>query len=250
MRHVFFICLSALLLAACAGQSRRQPQSASRMVAAGDSTIYGLACEGTGDTLLVFLRQPYTGADPDTCNILEAVRHNQLFGSVRAGDQVAILPNAADSSVADIVIVTEHLLGTWCHRVLPTLRRRPGQEGMSRQQLEATLTDSLRELLQIEREYGFTLKKDSVAFPVWVQKHTSSLDDDDNLIEYPPTKIYRQWYLRNGRLLLSQMRTDSVGNPMSVLVDTTQLVRLTADTLVLRYADGDRVFYRRDNSEE
>ncbi len=251
MKHLHITCFMALLfMMACSEQARQLPVPVASAAAEGDSTIYGLACEGTSDSILVYLRQPYTGADPDTIGIVEAMLRNQVFGSVRAGDQVAILPKAADSTVADIVIVTEQLLGTWCYRVQPTLRRRHGQEGMSQQQIAAMLTDSVRELLQIEREYGFTLKKDSVAFPVWVQKRISSLAEDDSPVEYPPTQIYRQWYIRNGQVLLIQQRTDSVGNVKTTSVDTAQLITLTPDTLVLRFAGGERGFYRKDSSDE
>ena len=45
----------------------------------GDSTLYGLACYGCTDTVLVFL--PGRGGDPVTYNILEATKDHHVIGS-------------------------------------------------------------------------------------------------------------------------------------------------------------------------
>lgn len=212
-----------------------------------DSTIYGLACEECNDTIVVFLRQPYDGSDPDTLNVFEAKRRQQVFGSIRPGDQLAIMCNADDSTVADIVIVTQDLLGRWCYKVRPTPKRRAEHDSLTQEQIAERLPDSIRRMLSVEREYGFTLKIDSVAFPIW----TNDINNNDNNlpVEYPPITLYRQWYISNGKLMLVQSITDSVGNNQVLGQDTAQLVRLTADTLVLRFSNGEQSYYRNDATD-
>jgi hypothetical protein len=55
----------------------------------GDSALYGLACEGSSDTLLILLTN--VNANPDTFNMLEAVINRQIFGRPTAGDKLAVL---------------------------------------------------------------------------------------------------------------------------------------------------------------
>lgn len=213
----------------------------------GDSTIYGLACEGSNDTIVIFLREPYTGGNPDTLGVLSAMQRQQVFGNIHTGDRLAILQSAEDTTQAEIVIVTEQLLGTWCYLQKPSLRMRADMGGLTEQQVMEALPDSVRQMLDTALEYGFTLKIDSMALPVWNRQMTRQ---EDSPVEYPPLKLYRQWCINNGRLLLTESMTDSAGVLQFIGQDTAQLVKLMADSLVLRIDEEQRSYYRKSETTE
>lgn len=245
MKHLTLTMLCALLLQACTTRQPQQPASAIRPIAdASDSTIYGLVCDGSNDTIIVFLNDPYDGSDPDTLDILEASKAQQVFGSLRIGDRVAIMRDTADNRRASRVIVTQDLLGQWCYKVKPSLRRVAGMEGQSNETAVSQLPDSLQQLLDTEMEYSLVLKTDSMAYSIGMRLAAATADEQSP-IEYPATKRYAQWYIRDGRLLLTESAIDSLGNSRPVSTDTTELVMLTPDTLVLRFADGERGYYRK-----
>ena len=204
---------------------------------AGDSTLYGLACDGCNDTVLVYLPLPYDDRDPDTLNILEASRQGHVYGQLRIGDKLVIVRNSQDTAVADMVVSTNALQGEWCFRVKPTLRLRPDGSHLQ-------LNDSLRRLLEVEREYGFIIKPDSQVFPKGFGGAARTSDDASDIV-YPAPRRYRRWAVSNGRLLLSEAIIDSVGTVKTMTVDTASFVRLTADTLVLRFCDGEHEYYRK-----
>ena len=207
------------------------------------STLYGLVCDGSNDTLLIFLRDPYDGTDPDTLNILDASRRHRVFGTLRIGDRVAILPDTACASCASTVIVTQDLLGQWCYRVTPTLRRRAGME--QRLQADAALSDSVSQLLSQEREYGINIKADSVAMPIGMR---SADADVDSPVEYPVLPRYRRWAVSGDRLLLTRMTLDSLGNAAEAVTDTATFLLLTPDSLVLLFPEGPRAYYRKSGN--
>ena len=214
-----------------------------------DSTIYGLACDGCNDTVMVFLRMPYTGSDPDTLNILEASHQHRVFGTPMIGDRLAIMRNSADTTKADQVIVVEDLLGLWCYKVHPTLRQRADMEGQSVSQSINQLPDSIRKLLDVEREYGMTIKNDSVVYPHGMQWGATTTDEETP-IEYPRLKHYFVWYIHNGQLILTETARDSLGNIHTTNVDTAAIAKLDNDTLVLRFADGEQSYYHKDEAAD
>ena len=207
-----------------------------------DSTIYGLACDGCNDTVLIYLPLPYNDSDPDTLNMLEASRQGHVYGQLRIGDKLAIIRNYQDTTVADLVISTDALQGEWCFRVLPELRKRP--DGSHRQ-----LNDSLRKLLQVEREYGFIIKPDSMVFSKGFGSAPRTSDDESDVV-YPTPRRYRRWYVSNGQLLLAEAKLDSVGTLKTISIDTASFVALTTDTLVLRFADEERCYYRKTETND
>lgn len=242
MKRLPIVTLLVLCLSlGCSHPQRHEYKVVNHALAMGDSTVYGLVCDGSNDSIVIFLPDPYDGSDPDTLDVLEASSRHQVFGSLRIGDKVAMLRNVEDSTKADIVIVTQDLLGQWCFKVKPTLRRRAGMEDMTQ------LPDSVKALLNEEREYAIVLKSDSVAQSVGGRNGMARFEDESP-VEYPRMKRYRQWYIRNGLLMLAPAVTDSLANtPPS---DTVKLVRLDADTLVLRFSDGEHSFYRKKVAQE
>ena len=213
-----------------------------------DATIYGLVCDGTNDTIVIYLNDPYDGADPDTLDILEASRNRQVFGNLRIGDKIALIRDTTDTTKAKLVIVTQDLLGQWCYKEKPTLRRKAHNDGQAAATVIQQLPDSIKCLLEEELELGFILKIDSMAMPVGIRP--SATIDEDSPVEYPQVKRYRQWYIQNGKLLLAEASVDSLGNRAPVRIDTAQFNRLPPDTLTLKIADEEKSYYRKTEMSE
>jgi hypothetical protein len=245
----------ALLNYACSGK-QEQNTEADKLTAdmisltlEGDSTFYGLVCDGYNDTILVFLPINNVGADPDTFNILNASRQRQVFGRLKIGDNVAVVRNANDSTIAEIVIDLEDLNNTWYYQVMPTLHHRADMEGRTEKQMIASLPDSIQELLNVPHEYTMQIKGDHTARCFEDQQYQRS-EEEASIIDYPKAKHYGQWNLFNGKLLLTEMQMDSLGNRHPVSTDTAELLLLSRDTLVLRFNDGPRSYYSRKKLEE
>ena len=66
--HTVFFTIAALMLTAC-GTKQETPKSEEIQTTeiSDDQTIYGLACDGCNDTVVVFLRLPYNGGIPTRC---------------------------------------------------------------------------------------------------------------------------------------------------------------------------------------
>lgn len=235
-----------MLLAACSESKDGITADTALTAVTDDSTIYGLACDGSNDTTVVFLRMPYRGGDPDTLYILEASARHMVYGDIRIGDRLAIVRNAEDTTKADVVIVTQDLLGQWCYKVKPTLKRRADTEGQTEEQVISQLPDSIAQLLGVELEYGMHLKIDSVATPIGLMGRQMTAGED-GLVEFPRLKMYRNWCIHNGHILLTETQVDSTGNAMPVATDTARLVMLTPDTMVLSISGKEQGYYRKRN---
>lgn len=244
MKKALFLMLMAALTTGCA--EKKAADNADMPAterAEGDNTIYGLACDGCNDTVIVFLTLDYDGSDPDTLNVLEASRRHQVFGQIHIGDKLAIVPNVQDSTLADMVIVIQDLMGEWGRLVLPTLRERADMEGLSQRQKENSLPDSIRELLSIPLEYTFVIKPDNMCYALGSQRaHTT---DEVLPVEYPVQKRYHEWRIYNGHFLFTEVGLDSLGNNVALGTDTTDLLYLTPDSLVLRFPEGIHSFYKK-----
>ena len=238
--------LTVLIVAACgskkeSGKTENGDLISMEPILPGDSTIYGLACDGCNDTILVFL--PRQGGDPDTFNILNASKNHQVFGRPMIGDLVGVLTNRENQKVADKVINIEQLKGKWCYMVEPKLREIAGMpqsrlHGEQREEMDSIL----RELLQ-PHEFGVEIKGDYTARPIGMVRSMTS--DEESPVVYPPLKRYREWRIFNGRLILSEAERDSLGNTIVTNSDTAQLVLLHRDTLVLRFNEGEQGYYRK-----
>jgi hypothetical protein len=250
MKKTILLCLalSGLMFGACLHEGKITPEKDENAMAdslsqplSGDSTVYGLVCDGCTDTILIFLPLSNIAMNPDTFNILEAMRQHRVLGTPDVGDKVAIVRNGKDSMVADYVIDMNDLVATWSYQVLPTLHRRANMNGLSNQQAVKQLNDSLRQLLSIPQEYSLLLNVDNTARSTGHYRH-----DDDSPVEYPRLKRYGEWQLYNGKLLLTQIGLDTLGNRKKIETDTAELLLLGPDTLVLRFADGMQSYYRKE----
>ena len=244
IRTIILLCTAAVaMLWACGSKTPDNAQETdaenNTVSAEGDMTIYGLACDGTNDTIIIYLPTPYDGSDPDTLNILEATRRHRIFGQPRIGYALAIVKDAQDSTVADMVIATDALYGQWCFQVYPTLRHRADMEDTRPQHQP----DSIREMLATPAEYMVDFKENHLMHTrSTIQRELTS--DEEAPVEYPAMKRYSEWALYNGHLLLTETAVDSLGNTYVASIDTVDFKELTTDTLVLRFNDGTRGYYR------
>ncbi len=205
------------MLIAC-GTKQESPKSEEILTTevTDDQTIYGLACDGCNDTVVVFLRLPYNGSNPDTLYILDAVKQRHIMGKIRIGDKLAIMRNETDSTVADLVIVTEQLM----------------------------VPDSIKALLAIPKEYGLDILHDNMMYvPGSHVKHVTS--DEESPVEYPIAQFYNEWKIFNGRFVMLHCKADSLGKMQTLASDTADVVLLEADSLMLRFKDGVRSYYRK-----
>ena len=243
--HTVFFTIAAVMLVAC-GAKQETPKSEEIQTTeiSDDQTIYGLACDGCNDTVVVFLRLPYNGGNPDTLQILDAVKQRHIMGKIRIGDKLAIMRNEADSTVADLVIVTEQLMGQWRHLVYPTLHERADMEGNTERQKIAQLPDSVKVLLATPKEYGLDIRQDNMMYvPGSYTKHVTS--DEESPVEYPIAQIYNEWKIFNGRFVMLHCEADSLGEMQTLASDTADVVLLEADSLMLQFKDGVRSYYRK-----
>ena len=251
----FLIVLVALLSLGACGSEKEQKKDivdSTMIQPEGSVMIYGMVCDGCNDTILIYLPVSYSGmyhgSNPDTVNILNAMHNHQVFGKPHIGDKLAMMLNENDSAVADLVVAVDQLFGSWCYKVLPTLRQTADMEGMTESETMEQLPDSILALLSIEKEYGIVLKSNHTAFSMGGMRQAKT-SDEALPIEYPSVKRYREWKLFNGNLVLVEALTDSLGNLQVISTDTAEFVQLTSDTLVLRLQGEEKGFYRKVEAE-
>ncbi len=239
---IFPMLFSLVCLCGCSISESSKPEANSYQFdrAEGDKTIYALAADNTSDSILVFLTLPYSGGDPDTLNILKTRRERQLFGRTNTGDQLAILRDEEDTTAAAMVIVVEDFLGQWCYEVFPTLRRHIP---------DSIMPARIRAMLDKSREYSMTMKTDNVMYNMGARLNKDSLDDVLPVV-YPKPKRYTKWAIYNGKLVLTETAADSTMKSPIVSTDTAEFVRLRRDTLILRFADGEHMYYKKVKSEK
>ena len=214
----------------------------------GDSTIYGLACEGCNDSVVILL--PGDGSDPVTYNIIDAHRHNRVMGRLKVGDWIGLMRNPTDSTVADFVLNLDELKGTWCYVVMPKWRDATNMTPQAQAILEESMPDSVKKEFFVPREYGFSLKRQWTAQSVgYVRK--SPLEDQSPVI-YPRLLYFTEWHILNCRLVMTsreyQKKDDSEEMELAgYRNDTCDVVFLSGDSLVLASDGESRGYYRRTN---
>ena len=240
---VIILAATAMLLGACHSGTQTEKNSTvynETVTLEGDSTVYGLACDGCTDSLLVYL--PFSGGDPDTIDILNARVQRKVFGRPEVGDEVAFVLNASNKKVADLVINIDRLKGSWCYQVMPKLRRRLGASADSVVQLPPDFPDSLRKKWFQPREYGLELQRDNMVRSIGAQTRGK---EQQGPVEYPEMKRYREWHIYNGHLLLMETRRDTTGARKTISTDTADIVVMRHDSLLLRFADHEQGYYRK-----
>lgn len=210
----------------------------------GDSTFYGLACEGCTDSVVVVL--PTDDSDPITFSIIDAMQSRQVFGRPKIGDQLAIVIDKEDKRKADIVIDLDELKGTWVYQVMPKLRKMPHIAGMP-QPKAGPERDSMIQKLMVPIEQGFKIKKQFTMDPVGLRFKQTSLTGESP-VEYPQAEYYKEWHVLNGRLVFTEGTIDTGNKKRRKLKpqkDTVEIVLMMKDSLQLKFKDGIRAYYRK-----
>lgn len=213
----------------------------------GDSTLYGLACEGCTDSILVLL--PFSGGDPDTFDIINAFQSRQIYGRPRIGDELGVILNPEDKAEALMVVNIERLRGKWCYQVMPHFRNLDQMPDRVQKRMLSRIPDSVRQSLMVPREYGFQLKRGNIAQSFGGMRQMTT--DHMSPVEYPAIRRYKEWRLYNGRLVLT---TDSIrlpkGKKGAPETDTADIIQLRLDTLVLKFKDHEQGYYRKTENNQ
>lgn len=249
MRLLPIAVVAALAVAGCGGNKKGQDNDKTQAVKdvrlPGDSTFYGLACDGCTDSVLVVL--PSDDSDPITFNIIEAMRNHRVFGRPKIGDQMAVVINKHNKHKADLVIDIEELKGTWVYLSMPQMRKRgPMGRPMGPQKPDPE-RDSTMKAMMVPIEQGFKIKKNNQMEPVGLQYNITNLDGD-NPLEYPQVKYYKEWNILNGKLVLTE-GTIEIGSRKRKKArparDTVDIVLMMKDSLQLNFKNGIKSYYRK-----
>jgi len=251
MKKLFFPLLSSVLffLTACYNQVSTGDHGAIdvEVQLKGDSTRYGLACDGCSDSVIVLL--PNEGGDPIKFDIVTAKRNGMVYGTPQIGDALAIVPNPIDPLEAEMVIDLEQMKGTWTFQVLPKLKPNPTK---TEEEILAGMSDSMKAALFIPREYGFTLKSYNQASPVGYVMKANSLEDESP-VEYPKVTVYTSWHIFNGRLYIYKDTIDEQGHRIpqdSVGFDSGSMRYLSADSMAALFGKKVMQYHRKKNALE
>lgn len=249
---VFIFCLFISSLAALVSCNTKEMKDAEKPAYTvrlqGDSAVYGLACDGCNDTIVVVL--PEDNSDPVTYNIMEAKRRKRVLGKVQIGDRLCIVLNKKNKKKADVVVDIDKLAGIWCYIVMPKMRDAGQMSAKAQARMMNNMSDSLKETYLIPREYGFYLKRD------WIASSVGYVDDNNALaqespVEYPPLGFFTAWHLWNGMLVITSGTPSSKNNGQidvqSLQNDTCSIDYLYGDSLVLSSDGVSRSYYRKEN---
>ena len=240
-----YLPLAAILLYACGGQQPAPAEGTSPVAyetQPGDSTRYGLACDGTTDSILVFL--PYPADHLDTFDIITARQERRIMGRPHIGDELAVIVNPENSQEAIMVINMETLRGTWCYLVTPTLRNTAQMTERMKRQMMAKIPDSLKQRWLTPREYTLQMKSDFSAIAYGGSRQTTT--DNMSPAQFPKVKHYTEWRIYNGRLILKADTITGFSKKGDVpTIDTADIQLLRKDSLVLRFKDHEQAYYRK-----
>lgn len=244
---LLFIFIALLTAIGCTNKDEGSGLTANKNDhAKGDSTIYGYACDGCTDSTLVLL--PIDCSDPVTYDIVRATRKQQVFGSMEVGHWVGVVVNPKNKKEVLMVIDLDELKGTWTYQVLPYLKESATK---TQAEIEAELTDSMRELYFVPREYGWTLKRHWQAQTVGNVYRSNSLQDESP-VEYPKVKNFTGWHIYNGLLIMRRDTIDEHRNPIpadKVEQDTNRIVYLKDDSLCVFFEGNYVGFHRQKNAQ-
>lgn len=239
--------IAAAIMAGCGGGKKTDDKAnfVKDVRLPGDSTFYGLACEGCTDSVLVVL--PSDDSDPVSFNIIDAMRNHKVFGRPKIGDMMAVVINKGNRKKADLVIDIEELKGTWVYLSMPQMRKHgPMGKPMAMPKPDPE-RDSMMKAMMVPIEQGFKIKKNNNMEPVGLQYNVTSLNGD-NPLEYPQVKYYKEWNILNGKLVLTE-GTIEIGNRKRKKArpqrDTVDIVLMMKDSLQLKFKNGVKAYYRK-----
>jgi hypothetical protein len=204
--------------------------------AKGDSSLYGLVCDGSDDThLVVFF--PDLGQDPDTFDITDARLSGSIFGFPMVGDKYALVVDPKDRKKVVKAINLREMEGTWVYDQMPQVRRDINLDLIEESNPEEMVRfEMLIDSLMIPREYGFTLKSNWQVMALGMGRSSRSVDKESP-VEYPPSKRYTEWHIHNGNIILTSSIMSADAKNQTVANDTAQLIYLRSDTMALQFGD-------------
>lgn len=245
--------VACAMLAACAQRHEPTPEkrghSNDELRLSGDSTVYGLACEGCTDSTIVLL--PNNGADPIRYDIIDAFQNRKVLGKPRIGDWIGLVVNREDTTVADLVVNLDMLKGTWCYIVTPRMREFENMPPKLQKRMLSDMPDSVRQALLMPREYGFTLKRQWTAQSVGYVRRRNALAEESPVV-YPPLSYFTEWHILNGKLVMTSGKPNFSNDNAQITIselhyDTCDIVYLHDDSLVLASEGATRGYYRKHN---
>ena len=257
MRKAFQLVACALVMlltaTACGNSSKKTDDALSQPISdfrndPGDETLYGLACDGCTDSVVVIL--PFAGGDPMTYSVVNAMKSRKVFGFPKIGDKIAVILSD-DSTEAVMVINLDRLCGDWCYTVTPTLKHLAGWTDAQYEKFKNNIPDTIREKYFIPREYGFSLAANNTV----AQLNNTLVHEgkgEFQIVEYPEQKVYEHWKLHNGRLIFTatnrmELEADSTKKLVETH-DTADFVGFFADTLTLRFGNIVQGFHRKSKA--
>lgn len=252
MKHLvrnFLFCGIVVLLGlqiSCSGKQGKTEQAPELMQnAPGDSTLYGLACDGCNDSVIVLL--PFDLSDPQTFDVIEAWKKHKIFGMPKIGDKMAVILSA-DKKQVEMVIDMDRLVGTWYRMVTPELHKPAAFTDQQFEEMKArmltNMTDSARDSLFKPIEYGFVLNANKTVSMLGTQQLRDMEDNESSMrrVEYPKQKSYKKWDLWNGKFILTPMREGEKE-------DTIEFY-MRRDSMVLHFEEKDLSFKRKKMENE
>jgi len=257
MRNIFYVVAGFILLMMTGCKEKQQKEeevSMMQMVEVeikGDSMLYGLACDGTSDSVIVIW--PFDG-DPKTYSCINAHDNHRIIGKPTIGDWVGIMINPNDTTEATMVIDLDQLKATWTYPVKPVMKDLKKMSARMQKRMMDDMPDSIKETYLVPREYGFTLKRSHMAQPVGMI-HSDNTLESDSPVEYPEVKRYVRWYMLNGRLVLASVKIDpdkapDPKTPPTVILDTLDFVYMDYDSLIMTLHGQRYGFHRKTNALE
>ncbi len=252
------IALTLAIAAACGGKSEtnfildsKNGPSTDELKLKGDKTVYGLACDGCNDSVVVLL--PNDGSDPVRYNVIEATRRGKIMGQLKIGDWIGVVLNPADSTVADLVIDLDQLKGIWCYIVMPKLKDYDTMSERLQKRIMRDMPDSIKKTYLIPREYGFWMKRQWACQSVGYVRQQSSLEAESPVV-YPPLGYFTAWHIWNGKLVITRgtpkFTKDNKIEVTDPVNDTCDIDYLKGDSLVLSSDGASRSYYRKSSLDD
>ena len=237
---LLMILVAILFMVACKNEKKEVLPIGLNTHIEGDSTLYGLACDGCTDSVLVFLSGK--GGDPVTYDIIDAMSQHNIIGRPHVGDWVAVLTDPEDSTKAAMVINLDELKGTWTQKKTPILKERIHNTALSEEE-QARMDSAIQKMMQ-PVDIGFALKRHYTAAPVGMSMRSRAKNDSPVIMPMP--KFYVEWHVFNGQLVLKERQFTNVEGKRTAVekYDTASFVMMTRDSLVLRFKDGEQSYSR------
>lgn len=257
LRYLIASLAACVIIAGCSNKgndSNADNNAVKETANDGNKMVYGLTCDGSTDSILIVY--PMDGSDPIFYNTIEAKQKGHIIGKPSIGDWVGLMLNPEDSLEAELVINLDQLKGTWTYTVMPRFKEFQNMSKRMQRRMEQKaiedMPDSVKQIYMVPREYGFVLKRNSVAQPVGrvYKKYTI---DDDSPVEYPEVCKYKSWKVWNGLLILTSGTNDMEKKLKATSEiepdkhDTLQLLTLTEDTLIAIHK-GQTIGFHRQKS--